>query len=262
MNYKAFVLLVMSALMGNGQQLGESFFLIRIVRSAPRLDTDTTPIRPYVAAKAPIDVLGMKAITGSSQSWLIESHRSFSSIEAVDKSLAEAPSTPDAHDAWEEEAFSPSTRMIGLFRHGLSYRPDEALKLLQSARYFQVSIYRIRPGADVDFAELIRLRKASFDSINLDRPEIGYQVISGGSSGTYVFLAPLPSLRTLDNGISRMPVYSDGLGHGGGARAASRQIQFEADITREHMFFRVQPRMSHVSDGFAAADPEFWRGAR
>ena len=256
------MLLIMSAFLGTAQQLGEPFFLIRIVRNAPRLDTDTTLIRAYDETKAPIDVLGMKAITGSSQSWLIESHRSFGSIEAVDKSLIDAPPTSDARDAWEEEAFSPSTRMIGLFRHGLSYRPDEALKLLQSARYFQVSIYRIRPGADFDFAELIRLRKASFDSINLDRPELGYQVISGGSSGTYVFLAPLPSLRTLDNGVARMPMYSDGSGHGGGARAAGRQIQAEADITREHMFFRVQPRMSHVSDAFAAADPEFWRGAR
>jgi hypothetical protein len=151
----------------------------------------------------------------------------------------------------------PARRMIGLFRIGLSYRPDEAIKLIRSARYFQVTTFRIRPGADIDFSELIRMRKSAFDSINLDRPEIGYQIISGATSGTYVFLAPLPSLRTLDNTFARMPAHPEG---GGGLRGKeSRQIQWEADITREHMLFRVQPRMSHVTEGFAAADPEFWR---
>jgi hypothetical protein len=141
----------------------------------------------------------------------------------------------------------------------LSYRPDEAIKLLQTARYFQVTIFRIRPGADFDFAELIRLRKASFDSINLDRPEIGYQIISGSTSGVYMFLAPLPSMRMLDNGFARMPVYAEGLGPGGGR--AGRQIAAEADATREHLLFRVEPAKSHVSDAFGAADPEFWRTA-
>jgi hypothetical protein len=39
----------------------------------------------------------------------------------------------------------------------------------------------------------------------------------------------------------------------------SRQIQWEADVTREHMLFRVSPRLSHVSDSFAGSDPDFWR---
>ncbi len=258
--FKAAVLIFAAAIFADAQALGEPFYLIRIVRGAPRADADPTAIQPYIAAKAPIEVLGMKAITGSSQSWLIESHRSFGSIEAVERAIAEAPASESTRAELEDEAISPSNRMLGLYRHALGYRPDEAIKLLQTARYFQVSIYRIRPGADIDFAELIRIRKATFDSINLDRPEIGYQVISGGSSGTYVFLAPLPSLKTLDNGIARMPVYSEGIGHAGGPRAAGRQIQTEAEVTREHLLFRVQPRMSYVSDAFAAADPDFWRG--
>jgi hypothetical protein len=235
------------------QTQGEPFFLIRVVHSAPRPYPDDGAIQPYRAAKPGVDVLGMAAIIGTSQTWLIESHRSFSSIEAVDKALSQIPS-----GAAEEEILAPSTRWIGLYRLGLSYRPDEALKLLPTARYFQVSIFRIRPGADLDFAELVQLRKASFDSINLDRPEIGYQIISGASSGVYVFLAPLPSLRTWDNGFARMPVYAEGLGFAG--KKAGRQITAEADVTREHLLFRVEPRNSHVSKVFAEADPEFWHG--
>jgi hypothetical protein len=237
---------------------GEPYFLVRIVRMPIRPEPRAA-IEPYRASRSAADVIGMNAITGISQTWLIESHRSFSSIEATDKGLSEAPPIRKAGGEIDEEVFSPSTRLIGLFRGGLSYRPEEAIKLLQTARYFQVTIFRIRPGAEFELSELVRLRRAAFDSINLDRPEIGYQIISGSTSGMYMFLAPLPSMRMLDNGFARMPVYAEGLGPGGGK--AGRQIAADADATREHLFFRVEPQISHVSDAFGAADPDFWRPA-
>ncbi len=36
----------------------------------------------------------------------------------------------------------------------------------------------------------------------------------------------------------------------------------EADITREQFLFRVDPRISYVSQSFAAVAPEFWHGKR
>jgi hypothetical protein len=33
-----------------------------------------------------------------------------------------------------------------------------------------------------------------------------------------------------------------------------------SDIRREHLLFRVDPRLSYVSDDFAAANLPFWRG--
>ena len=237
---------------------GEPYFLVRIVRSPIRPEPNAA-VEPYRASRAAVDVIGMNATTGTSQTWLIESHRSFSSIEETDKALSQAPLTRNSRGEIDEEVFAPSTRLIGLFRGGLSYRPEEAIKLMHTARYFQVTIFRIRPGADFELAELVRLRRAAFDSINLDRPEIGYQIISGSTSGMYMFLAPLPSMRMLDNGFARMPVYAEGLGPGGGK--AGRQIAADADATREHFLFRVEPRKSYVSEAFAAADPDYWRPA-
>jgi hypothetical protein len=220
------------------QQLGEPFFLMRFTRG------DSTAIRPYRQSSAPADVIAMDALTGSTQTWLIEPHGSFAGVEALDQVLAQAPAVE-------------ATRWIGVYRSALSYRSDEAIKLVRSARYYQVTVFRMRPGADVDFAEMMRMRKAAFDSINLDRPEIGYQVISGSTTGTYIFLAPLNSLRTLDNTFARMPTNAEVAPSARNPK--SREIQWEADITREHMLFRVDPRSSWVSEAFSTADPDFWR---
>ncbi|MGA2412087.1 MAG: hypothetical protein ABSG46_17095, partial [Candidatus Binataceae bacterium] len=52
---------------------------------------------PYADARSPVNVVGMAAVTGPPENWLIEVHDSFASIEAVDKSI-HPPITSGAMD--------------------------------------------------------------------------------------------------------------------------------------------------------------------
>lgn len=213
------------------QSPGDPLTLIRVVRQDL---SSRNPALPYRMAKAPVDVIGMRAVTGSTQTWLLEQHGSFASIDRVDEVLSKGLLNGEA------EMSAPSVSLIGLYRHGLSYRPDEALKQMAGARYLQVSIYRNRPGYDVDFAELIRMRRAILDNFNVDRPELGYQVISGETSGTYLFISPLSSMKTLDETITRWLNHRDG-GPVGVPGGKGRQVAAEGDMVREHLLFRVEP---------------------
>jgi hypothetical protein len=99
---------------------------------------------------------------------------------------------------------------------------------------------------------MVKLRRARRDSINLDRPEIAYEVVAGAMSGTYVFVAPLPTLKTLDDGLARTPAYAEGV------REAGKRAAAETEISQERLLLRVEPGLSYVSDDFAAGDAEFW----
>lgn len=213
-----------------------------------RPGVDASAIRRYVDARAAVTVLGMTSVTGPAETWLIAAHDSFASIEDVDKAAR-----PEPVDSFPVDVFGVSRNMVALYRPGLSYRPDQAIRIFPEARYFHVSLYRMRPGAEADFAELAKLRRASLDSVNLDRPDVVYQVVSGAASGTFLVLAPLTSLATLDDGLARAPVYAESISKAAGKIAA------ESAISRVHLLFRVEPGMSYVSDDFAAADPDFWR---
>jgi hypothetical protein len=239
------------------QSLGEPFWLVRLIRAPSAGPSfDASAIDQHRAAQVQSEVVGASSITGAAEVWLIEVHRSFTSIEATDRALAGvARSGGGGRDP--ESIFVRGTTMIGLFRNGLSYRAQEAIKAMPLARYLQISVYHTRPGTEHDFAELIKLRKIGLDSINLDKPELGYQIISGGGTGMYVFISPIASLAAVDNGFARLPVYTESFAQAG-ARAA-KQIAYEADVNREHLLFRLEPRLSLVSDAFAGADPEFWR---
>jgi hypothetical protein len=209
----------------------------------------TTEVRQYGNARAEVNAIGLRSVTGLPETWMVEAHYSFASIEDLDRRLANSPP--------RDEASAPALAMIGLYRPGLSFRPAEAVRLMPKSRYFNVTIFRIRPGAESEFAELVRLRRAAADAINLDRPDLAFQVISGAAAGTYVFLAPLQDLRSMDDGRNPLPVYAEPIA--AARRTDGKQISADIELSREHFIFRVEPRISWVADDFAEIDKSFWR---
>jgi hypothetical protein len=215
--------------------------------------------RPYGEAGAAVNVIGMAAITGLPETWLLEAHWSFASIEGLDRDLSALPARSGApSDSLLDDVLLSSRTMIALYRPGWSYRPADALRLWARARYVHVSILRIRAGTESDIGDLVRLRKATSESVNLDRPDLAYRVVSGAPSGTFIFLSPLLSLGTLDDNVATLPGYTRGLAAAPAKESA--KIAFESEISQEDLLFRIDPRISRVSDGFAELDQEFWRG--
>jgi hypothetical protein len=227
--------------------------LIRVISNVPG-----SYIEPYISGKAPAMVLGLRSVSGLQETWLTELHDSFASIEDTDRSLNGFLDERRANEnvSGYDDVLPGSRKMIGLYRPGLSYRSDEAAKGLPKARYLIVSIYRIRPGQDAGFAEIVKLKRAHHDSINLDRPDVCYQVMSGAPSGTFIFLTPLISLKSMDEGLARTPPYAEALRDA--SATAGRKLAAETEIGHEFLIFRLDPRISYVSDEFAAGDPAFW----
>jgi hypothetical protein len=193
--------------------------------------------RPYARAGAAVDVVGLFAATGLPQTWWIEMHPTFASIEDLDRALTGTALVTMPND---------SRAMIAVLQAGWSYRPEEAVRTLSKARYMRVTIYRIRPGTEADLAGLARLHSSTSDRVNSDRPDLFYHVVSGDDAGTYIVLSPLSSLGVLDEAAGDAPAY----------QTAPKETEIEN--SREHYLFRVEPGLSVVSDGFAAGDPSFW----
>jgi hypothetical protein len=206
-------------------------------------------IKPYANAGAEVQVVGMRAVTGLAETWMVEAHDSFASVEDLDRKLAAVPpSRPsgESSDPSYDDVLAPTRNMLALYRPEWSFRPDEAVRNFARARYFTITIYRVPPGGSANFQQLIRAHQANSEAVNRDRPDLAYRVISGAPMGTMVFLSPILSLRKFDEGVAPVPPYAQG--------------QFlDTEIPTEHLLFRVDPRISRVSDDFAAADHDFWR---
>ena len=224
------------------QTPSEPPILLRLIRE-PARSAASQLSRAHATARGGTPIIGLSSITGTPETWFLEMHDSYASIEAMDQSV--------------DPALVPSSTIL-IYLPNLSYRPDLAARALSRARYFQASTYRIRPGGGDAFATLMRNRRAALDAANLDRPEMAYHVISGSYSGSYLFLAPLTSLRTLDNGSLRTPAYA-AAAVGDLPGGDTHKIAAEIDLVREHQLFRVEPGLSYVSEEFAGDGAAFWR---
>lgn len=210
---------------------------LRFLRTLGRPDLPL--FQSYATADTSVIVLGATSISGTRESWLIELHDSYGAIEDLDQKL---------------NLDTDALIQVGLYLPNLSYRPDQAVRNLTRARYFSLTIYRVLPGTDSLFADLIRARRAAFDAANLDRPEMTYRLVSGAPSGTYVIVAPLTSLRMMDNGQARNPAYAESLTEGAGA--ANRKLATDTVVSRENTILRVQPTLSRVPADFWAPPPQ------
>ncbi len=220
--------------------------VLRVNRNPAAMDG-----RDYAEAKAAITVVGASSTSGPVETWLFEMHNSFASVEELDKTLGMQRSGVP----YSDDVLPASQTLLGLYRPHLSHRWDEAEKSMPKARYFLVSIYRVRPGGQAGFADLMRIRRSRFESMNFDQPEIAYQIMSGAPSGTFLIITPLVSMKTFDDGLAKTP-------EGPRESSAEQKLAAEVEIGHESFLFRIDPRASYVSEDFAAADPEFWNVRR
>lgn len=209
--------------------------------------------QPYAQASAAVEVLGMQSVTGVGETWLIEQHPTFQSIEDLDRALRKTGGDPsnwvDSRGASTDEVLGPGRTLIAYYKEGWGYHPEDAVRMLPRARYFNVTILRLRPGeGESSIAGVMRDRHSRLDGMNLNQPDLAYHVISGGGSGLYLLLSPMVSLRAMDERVSKMPLDVE-------SNSTSTAL-----AGRETLMFRVDPSISYVSDDFAAADRAFWRG--
>ena len=177
--------------------------LIRIARMHTKLNQAPLYAGVYAGARPNINVVGMSSITGMPENRMLEFCETFEGVEVMASAWKHFGAERDS-DPGADGVMPGSSAFVAQYRSQFGYRPGEAIKQFPSAKYVSVSAYRVRPGGESEFDELAKQRRGGFESINLDRPEMAYQVISGSPGTLWFFISPLPSLRALDQAVARL----------------------------------------------------------
>jgi len=209
--------------------------------------------------KYPANVLALSSVSSESEVWLLESHESFASVEEADAFVEKTPALKwslGQYDAQNGDLVSGVRRLLAVYRKDLSYHGEQLARGLPKMRYLSVVMVRLHPARDAEFADAIKLVTGNYEKINSDQPLVVYQVVSGASGPTYLFLSPMVSLKTMDEAPSRGRAIRESMGE----ENAATMLKTSAAVTAasESFLFTLNPRMSYVSKEFAAGDPEFW----
>lgn len=127
---------------------------------------------------------------------------------------------------------------------------------LNKQRFWQITVYRVRPGHNRDFLDAVAAYKKIVDRVGSKSSWRVYRVTGGMPSGTYLIFSSVASFGEFDVGMADDEAV-------GNAMTKDEQAYFakfsaEALAYAESNKYRLSPTMSYVSAETKAADPAFW----
>jgi hypothetical protein len=233
--------------------------IIKPGRAAAHEKLGTVLAHTMARGKYPVNFLALTALTGDEETWTLESHDSFASVENADTFIEKAPALKwslSQYEAQDGELISAGRRLLAAYRKDLSYHGEQLAQTLPKMRYMSVVMVRLHPSRDAEFSEAVRTVSAAYEKSNSDQPLVIYQVVSGAQSPTFLFFTSMASLNAMDDAGRRGKTLRDALGEAGAA--AVLKTSAEVTASSESFLFAFNPRASYVSKDFAAADVDFW----
>jgi hypothetical protein len=211
---------------------------------------------PRAFAKAGIKnyYIGMTTVYGPLEAWFMEGHGSMAEFDEVTKAIEDAPGLGAELDrlALADAAnVSSATSILGRYNPDISNGAVD----LAAMRVWEVLVFRVRPGHDLDFMEAAKMYKRTVEQNKIDMPWATYTVMSGMPGPTFLVFLPHRNLAEIDPATGAGAALEKAFDMESMKKLNELSTGYESI---ESLIFSVNPRMSHMSPEFVARDPKFW----
>jgi len=213
-------------------------------------------VQAMARAKWPTHYLAVNSMSGKPRALFLTGYDSFADwekdIKAEEKN-ATLSAALDHANMVDGDLLTEVDAGAFAFREDLSLR---AAVDIAHMRYFEISLFHVRPGHDKDWEDLVKLYMSGFDKI----PGVHwatYEAVYGQDAGTFVVFNPMKSASEIDEGFGQGKQFEAAMGEEGMKKLRELSaVTLESSITN---LFAFSPSMSYVSDDWIKADPDFWK---
>ncbi len=222
------------------------------------LRTESMFVNAFAAAKWPQRYLAMDSITGLPRSLFLIGYDSFASWEkdnmATQKNATLAAALDRASLA-DGDMLSSTETSVFVYREDQSYQASVDIAHM---RYFEISVFRVKPGHDADWDAIIKVYKEQYAKVNPDAHWAIYESAYGNDNGgEMIVITPMKSLSEVDDGFAKGRKFMEAMGTEG--------MKKLYDIIASGMgpmmtnLFQFNPKLSYPPDAWVKADPGFWK---
>lgn len=211
----------------------------------------------YEKAKSPYYYLAITSMTGPSEAWYLAP---FDSHAAIAESMKMEDKDPVLSVELARLGEKDAEYLEGWRAVQTRARPDLSFGQypnLAKARFFQVSIFTVRPGQNALFESIIKAYNVSRQRVAPDSSYRVYATIAGSVGSSYYFFQSVEDYAHFDRtGDEHQKTFA--------AATPEETAVFnkwgDAVMREETQRFRLDPKQSYVSKETRATDPEFWGG--
>ncbi len=125
-------------------------------------------------------------------------------------------------------------------------------------RYFEISQFKVRPGHEKDWSDLVKMYKSGFEKAVPNAHWAVFESMYGTQNGgLYLVFNPMKSLAEVDASLGDSKKFEAAMGEDGMKKVSELTAAcVEWSQTNLHQF---NPKMSYPADEWIKADPNFWR---
>src|SRR5271157_4700079 len=214
---------------------------------APHLKTESAFVQAMTAAKWPTHYLGMDSMSGPSRALFAVGYDSFAAWEK-DNLATQKNATLSA--AFDRASVADGQLLTGFLAGVFVYREDMSLRPNTTnpaqSRYFEILRFKIRPGHDHEWEELVKLYMGAYGKAVPDEHWVTYQSQYGtDNGGVYIVFISIKSLAEVDNGFGNAKKFAGQLGEDG-LKKLSELTAASVQESQSNLF-AFNPKMSYVA---------------
>jgi len=206
--------------------------------------------------------IGMEAVSGNaSEALFISGYDSFATYDKdfqifMNASNGSKRMEMEQLEKQEADLVNGVRSVIATYRPDMSYLADRFMNDLPRSRYIQIETMRVRQGKDDSLAEGAKMFLDAYQKAGIQHPWVIYQVLSGSPAGTYMVFTPMNSMKDMDDELTMHQKVAEAMGEEKMKDMMKGSGEIFSFIERD--IYSFNPKISHVSQEFAAMDPEFW----
>ena len=215
-------------------------------------------VQAFRAANWPTEYLAVDSLSGKPRSLFLVGYDSFAAWEKDAQAVQNNATLSAALDhagVVDGDLQTDADASVLTYREDLSLRPVVDLPHM---RYFEISLFVVKPGHDKDFENLAKMYVSAYEKI----PDVhwaAFQLMYGQQSGTaYAVFSPLKSATEVDQEIVMGKQFEQSMGEDGMKKLSD--LSAASIESAQTNLFIFNPRESYVSGKWVAADP-FWKVA-
>jgi hypothetical protein len=221
--------------------------------------TESAFVRAMTAAKATDHYFALDSLSGPSRTLFLSGYDSFAALEKIqheeqaNSTLSDALDRAGQADGELLQSYETSTYVLN------KEQSNPGTEGLVGARYFEIEVFRIKPGHEADWDAAVKLVIPALAKANPDDHWAMYDRVYGGPFVAAV-MRPLKSAAQIDESFAADPKFAAAMGEDGMKKLS--ELSAAAIESSETNLFAINPRISYVGAETMAADPTFWKPAR
>jgi hypothetical protein len=210
----------------------------------------------FTKVKMPVTYLGMNSLSGKARVLFMSFYESFDAwekeVDAINKNETLSAAL-DLLNVADGELLESSDQSVYTRRDDYSFNPKANNP---HRRALEVLVFHVKPGHYKEWDDLMKLVLATYAKGIPAAHWACFESMFGAPSGTYVFLTAIDHASDIDASMMDDKKFVETLGPDGLTKLG--ELEAASVESSEQQLFVYNPRLSHPSEEFLKADPDFW----